>query len=377
MTATAPVPRARRLFRDVPTGRALVSAVTPNWFASVMGTGIVATAAVTLPGSPAPLRALGLVAWLLAAVLLLVLLVATALHWLWHPQAARGHHLHPVVAHFYGAPAMAMLTVGAGALLVGIPLLTEPVAIAVDAVLWTAGTALGLATAAAIPYLQFTRHEATPDAAFGGWLMPVVPPMVSAATGALLIDHLPVGEARLTLLVVCGLMIGVAFLSTLAILPQIWGRLARHKVGPAAMVPTLWIVLGPLGQSVTAANQLATHAPAAVDGAWAGAITIAAVLLGLPVFGFALLWLTIAIALTVRTARAGLPFALTWWSFTFPVGTCVTAASGLALHTGSTLLAVIAYALFALLLTAWATVAIRTFHGAVITGRLLVPSPAA
>ena len=357
-----------------PAGGCSCPAITPNWFASVMGTGIVATAAATLPGSTSALRVLALAAWLVAAALLIVLLIASALHAAWFPEIARSHHLHPVIAHFYGAPAMALLTVGAGAVLVGASILGETLAVAVDAVLWTAGTILGLATAVAIPYLQFTRHEATADAAFGGWLMPVVPPMVSAATGALLIEHLPAGQARLTMLVACGLMVGVAFLSTLAILPQLWSRLAQHKLPAPVMVPTLWIVLGPLGQSVTAANLLATHAPAAVGASGAATVTAAAVVLGVPVFGFALLWLAIAAAITVRTARAGLPFTLTWWSFTFPVGTCVTAASGLALHTGSTMLAIMAYALFALLLAAWFTVAARTFHGAIVTGRLLVPA---
>jgi hypothetical protein len=32
--------------------------------------------------------------------------------------------------------------------------------------------------------------------------------------------------------------------------------LVRYPAGPAALVPTLWIVLGPLGQSITAANLL-------------------------------------------------------------------------------------------------------------------------
>lgn len=44
-------------------------------------------------------------------------------------------------------------------------------------------------TTAWIPYLTFTRYKISPDAAFGGWLMPVVPPMVSAANGALLIPY--------------------------------------------------------------------------------------------------------------------------------------------------------------------------------------------
>ena len=58
------------------------------------------------------------------------------------------------------------------------------------------------------------------------------------------------------------------------------------------MVPTLWIVLGPLGQSVTAA--------------------------GGP-----------------DRDRGGQPFALTWWSFTFPVGTCVTGTIALATRSDS------------------------------------------
>ena len=60
-------------------------------------------------------------------------------------------------------------------------------------VLWTAGTLGGLFTAMSIPYLMFTQYRVEADAAFGGWLMPVVPPMVSAATGALLIPHMAPG----------------------------------------------------------------------------------------------------------------------------------------------------------------------------------------
>jgi hypothetical protein len=33
---------------------------------------------------------------------------------------------------------------------------------------------------------------------------------------------------------------------------------------------------------------------------------------------------TLAFAITIRAAREKLPFSLTWWSFTFPVGTRVT-----------------------------------------------------
>ena len=91
----------------------------PNWFASVMGTGIVANAAALLPVHVPGLRAVAVGVWLLAATMLLLLTVATGIHWLRYSEHARRHHCDPAMAPFYGAPPMALLTVGAGALLVG------------------------------------------------------------------------------------------------------------------------------------------------------------------------------------------------------------------------------------------------------------------
>jgi tellurite resistance protein TehA-like permease len=266
----------------------------PNWFASVMGTGIVANAAAVLPLRTPGLRVFATVVWALAAAWLVVLTAAFAVHWARYPERARGHAANPVMAQFWGAPAMALLTVGAGTLVLGQGLL-GPAAVGADWVLWLAGTALGLVTAVWIPYLMMTRHEIGAADAFGGWLMPVVPPMVSAATGALLIPHVgsgPGSQGRLTLL---------------------------------------------------------------------------------------LAWLVLAAAITIRTALrnrpGGLPFALTWWSFTFPVGTCVTGTIALAARSHADVLRGASVVLFGLLVLAWAVVAARTVSGAA-SGRLFAPLPA-
>jgi C4-dicarboxylate transporter/malic acid transport protein len=331
--------------------------ITPNWYASIMGTGIVGTAAASLPLQFAGLRTFATVVWALAAVLLVGLTAVTVRDWRRQPRGARSHLGDPVMAHFYGAPPMALLTVGAGTLLLGRDVIGLPAAVTVAWVCWTVGTLAGLFTAVAVPYLQFTRPGGT---AFGGWLMPVVPPMVSASTGALLIPYAPAGQARLTLLLGCYALFGLSLLASLIVITTIWNRLVQHQVGPARMVPTLWIVLGPLGQSITAANLLGGVAAQALPQPYAHALLAFGVVYGVPVAGFAVLWGCLAAAVTVRTARDHLPFSLTWWSFTFPVGTCVTGASGLALHTGSVLFRGAAVFLYAALLTAWVIVAVRT-----------------
>lgn len=367
----------RRLFRDLERPGQIVSNLTPNWFASIMGTGIVATAAASLPLQFPGLRLGATVVWALAAVLLVALTIATALHWLRYRTTAARHHLNPVMAHFYGAPPMAFLTVGAGTLLLGKDWIGLPAAVGVDWVLWTIGTVTGLASSVLVPYLAFTRHENAADSAFGGWLMPIVPPMVSASTGALLLPYAAAGQARETLLWACYGFFGLSLITSLVVITLIWNRLVQHKIGTAAMVPTLWIVLGPVGQSITAVNLLAGNAPTAVDAGTAHALLVVALVYGFAMLGFALLWTVIALAITVRTARAHLPFTLTWWSFTFPVGTCVTGLNGLALHSGLVVVDVLAVVYYAGLVGAWIVVAARTFHGSVVRGTLLAaPKPA-
>lgn len=371
-----PTPIERSRFRTGLDGQPALAYVGPNWFATVMGTGIVANAAATLPvGSPvvsSSLQGFARGVWVLDLLLLAVVLTVTALHWSRHPEAACSHLDHPTMAHFYGAPAMALMTVGAGAVLVGQPLIGSTAAIGLDSVLWSAGTLLGLWTAVMVPFKMITTHQVGSDSAFGGWLMPVVPPMVSAATGPLLIPHLPAGQWQLTLQVACYAMFGLALLASLVVITLIWGRLVRHGVGAAAAVPTLWIVLGPLGQSITAAYTLGVTAPHVLSRPYGDAFAAMGPVYGLPVWGFAILWLASAVVITVRTARSpgGLPFTLAWWSFTFPVGTVVTGTSGLAITTGAHALSIMAVVLYAGLVIAWTVVATRTVRG-IAAGRLL------
>ena len=364
------------LLRELAHPGEAIAMITPNWYASVMGTGILAVAAASLPQQFPGFRAAATVGWALTAFLLVVLSVATALHWIFHRATARRHHLDPVMAHFYGAPPMAMLTVGAGTLLLGSDWIGERAAVDVDWVLWFGGTLTGLLSAVAVPYLTFTRHRVEDQSAFGGWLMPVVPPMVSATTGGMLLPHAPEGQARLTLLMACLGMFGLSLLASFVIITLIWRRLAIHKIGPARMVPTLWIVLGPLGQSITAANMLGGNAHLAIGAPYSQALAAFGVVYGVPVWGFAALWAGIATMITLRAVREHMPFSLTWWSFTFPVGTCVTGTSGLAAHTGAEMFTYAAGLLYLCLVSAWFIVAVRTVHGSLIRGTLLKP-PAA
>ncbi|PYC68712.1 C4-dicarboxylate ABC transporter [Streptomyces tateyamensis] len=342
----------------------------PNWYAAVMGTAITANAALALPYRVPGQVGFARAVWALSLALLLALLAGRLVHLTRHRDTARAHLLdEPGTAVFYGCPPMALLAVGYGTLAVGAPLLGTGPAVALDLVLWTAGTLYAVLVAAGIPYLMVTRHRLDALRANPTWLLPVVAPMVSAALGPALLPHLPAG-LRSALFYGCYALFGASLLATLVVLPVVFAGLVHSKLPSVLLTPSLFLVLGPLGQSTTAVNQLADAAPGTAPALAPAALGLA-VLYGTAAIGFAVLWLLVAGAANLRALhRQRMPFALTWWAFTFPLGTCVTGAAGLARHTGFAGFGWLAAGLYLLLLTGWAVAGTRTV-AAVRDGRLL------
>lgn len=345
--------------------RALAAGVAPAWFATVMGTGVLAVAAELLPVRAGVLDAVAVGAWMAAALLLAVLVAMAAGRRADRRADRRALAGEPTL----GVPPMAVMTVGAATALAGRHVVGEDAALVVAAALWAVGTALALLVAVAVPAAMVTRQRPVLADASGAWVLPLVPPMVSATTGAGLVAHAPAGQARLDLLLLLYALFGLSLLPTLLTVAVVWARLLLHGPGPAERAPALWVVLGPLGQSITAASLLGAAAAHTLDGPAAEALRAFGLVYGLIVWGFAVLWLALAIVLTRHHARRdGVPFTAAWWSFVFPVGTLVTGTSELALRTGSDALRGAAIALFLMLLAAWATTVARS--GAAAAARL-------
>jgi tellurite resistance protein TehA-like permease len=357
MTAAVLADATPRLFRDLDRPGRIVEHLTPNWFASIMGTGIVANAAATLPLQTPLLHTFATAVWGFAATALVALTIAFAAHWILHTDNARGYLVHPVVGLFYGAIPMALVTVGSGTLLLGKEILGAMTALWIAGILWAAGTLTGLATALCIPV-----H--TSDHRLPALLMPVVPPMVSATGGALLAQHLSDGPFRTAFLVACYALFVVSLILGARIMVKVCRELMHRRMPPVQAIPTVWITLGLVGQSVTAATLLAVDAGAQ----WLHDI---GVVYGIAAGAFGIVMFTVATLLTITAARNGLRFSMTWWSFTFPVGTCVTGATALGATFGA--LNIVAVVLYALLVTAWAVVASSTVRGT-LSGRIFLPA---
>ena len=343
-------------------GRLGLDRVGAAWFTSVMGTGILAIVCAISP-IPVPFgRAIGAALWSADVVLFVALTLLWALGSLRTPGAFVETLRDPAKAQVLGAPPMACFTIAVGFLLVGTAFVPTAICVAAAQALFVVGVLGSIASAFAVPYLMFTHHEVTPEKIYGSWLLPVVPPIVASVPAALLSPTWP-EATRGDMLGLAYALFGIGVILAAIIIAIFYARLTIHKVPEGALVTTMWLVIGPLGQSIAGMIALGKAAGPVWPELGHG-LLLAGVACGMLVWGFAMYWLAMAAAMTIRAQRRHLTFDLSWWAFTFPVGVLTAGTDALYLQTRAHLFGVVSLALLALLATMWTLVAIETLRGA-------------
>ncbi len=342
----------------------MVRQFTPNWFAATMGTGVLALILPQLPGAGAVLRPLAEGLWWFDVALFLLFSGLYTARWTLFGHEAKRIFGHSVVSMFIGTIPMGLATILNGALAFALPRFGSSVVPVVEA-LWWLDVVLAVSCGVGIPFLMFTRQEHRIDEMTAVWLLPVVAAEVAAVTGGLLAPHLPARQfvVLMTSYALWAYSVPVAF----GILSLLILRMALHKLPPASVAASSWLALGPIGTGALGLMVMGADAPAifAAQGLpGVGAIAQGlGVLAGVLLWGFGLWWLFLAILITIRYFRAGVPFNLGWWGYTFPLGvyTVATLKLGTTLHL--TLFTAIGAILATALAAMWVIVMSRTLHG--------------
>lgn len=311
-----------------------VEHVGPQWFPAVMGTGILSVCTERLAAAAPALHGAALAALAVAWLVLLVVGGTFLRHARRRPDRFRATVADPAVVPFYGAVAMGLLSVGAATSAVLGPHLPST-ASAAAWLLWVLGTLLGVVTALGCPVRLLAAGPAERGAPTPVWALPVVPPMVSAASGAALTATLAPGPAATALLAACGALFVLSLCLGTVVFVLAYGHLARGNALPLQGTPAIWIPLGMAGQSTAAVNLALVPAgadlpPAALGGLHAAAVGYSAVALLLGAVAAA-----VALRVTVRALRRGLRFSPAWWSFTFPAGAMGLGVSALGTTLGA------------------------------------------
>ncbi|WGT36647.1 TDT family transporter [Pseudomonas atacamensis] len=354
-------------FSQLQHPREVIRQFTPNWFAATMGTGVLALALAQLPLAIPGLRAVAEGLWLFNILLFTLFTVAYAARWILFFDEARRIFGHSTVSMFFGTIPMGLATIINGFLLFGLPRWGDGVIHIVEA-LWWIDVAMSLACGVLIPYMMFTRQEHSIDQMTAVWLLPVVAAEVAAASGGLLAPHLTDAHGQLVVLTTSYVLWAFSLPVAFSILTILLLRMALHKLPHENMAASSWLALGPIGTGALGMLLLGGEAPAifAANGL-PGVGEIASglgLVAGITLWGFGLWWMLMALLITVRYLRDGIPFNLGWWGFTFPLGVYSLATLKLASILNLTFFSVFGTALVILLAAMWLIVGKRTVQGA-------------
>ena len=347
--------------------REVIRQFTPNWFAVTMGTGVLALALAQFPFTNRGVHAVAEGLWLLNILLFTTFTVLYAARWVLFFDEARRIFGHSTVSMFFGTIPMGLATLINVLLLFGLPRWGEGV-IAIAHTLWWIDVTMSLACGVLIPYLMFTRQEHSIDQMTAVWLLPVVAAEVAAASGGLLAPHLAAAHSQFLMLITSYVLWAFSLPVAFSILTILLLRMALHKLPPASMAASSWLALGPIGTGALGMLLLGADAPAIFAANGLSGIGEMAAGLGLIggmlLWGFGLWWMLIALLITVRYLRAGIPFNLGWWGFIFPLGVYALATLKLADTLKLTFFTVFGCVLVAVLTVMWLIVARRTVQGA-------------
>lgn len=347
--------------------REIVRQFTPNWFAATMGTGILALALNQLPVPIPGVKIVAEALWVFNIGLFALFTVLYAARWIFFFDGARRIFGHSVVSMFFGCIPMGLATIINGLMAFGLARWGEGVVPVAEA-LWWIDVALAVACGIGIPFMMFTRQEHAIDQMTAVWLLPVVAAEVAAVTGGLIAPHLADPNAALSVLVVSYGLWALSVPLAMSILVILVLRMAIHKLPHAGMAASSWLSLGPIGTGALGMLVLGQAAPAIFTAAGLGQYGDAArgigLIGGLLQWAYGLWWAAMAVLITLRYLRQGLPFNLGWWGYTFPLGVFSVATLKL-----GTLLPIPAFNLFgmalvAALLVLWLIVGARTVRGA-------------
>ncbi|MCU4482496.1 TDT family transporter [Acinetobacter ursingii] len=360
------------LFDQMQLKQKLIREFTPNWFAVIMGTGVVALILAHFPFASSSFYRVGMMLWIFNSVLFIVFSVLYLARWFFYPEEAKQILSHPTMSLFLGTIPMALATVLNGFLIYGVPLFGE-LAVLIALKLWYLDVLLAIVVGWIVPFCMFSRQQHTLPSMTAMWLLPIVAAEVAASSGGLILNVAPDLPNAVTILWSSYILWGMSVLPAFLVLAILVLRLALHQIPPKELAISSWLSIGPIGTGALAMLLLGQAAPQVLQqhnlymlGPF---LQHSGLFIALVFVGVGIWWLGIAIFASLHHLRQGIPFNLGWWGLTFPLGVFILALQQLALQLQWSSLTVIVHGLMMLLLGLWVLVTLKTIRGA-YTGQL-------
>jgi C4-dicarboxylate transporter/malic acid transport protein len=333
----------------------------PSWGASVMGTSAVSVALLAVGEGTSVAGATQVAArvvLVIALVMGVLVLGATAARWVSHRAEATADLRHPVKGGMTATAAGALLTLAVAIGRVGPGFLPESVILPAVTVLAVVGALLALVIGWEFLAEMFTSTDASLVQMSGAWF---VPPVVTIIVPLALVPVIAGNPGMAAdLVALAWAFLGMGAVLYLVVTATLFVRSISHPLPPAGLAPTLFIGMGPaglMGLDLVRLSQVSVQVGVAEPSLVSSMLPAATMMWG---FG---LWWMVAALVVLRRGYARLPFSLSWWGFTFPLAAWTIATIVLGHAWDSGLVTTVGWVATTALVGLWGYVATRTLLG--------------
>ncbi|CAL5869231.1 uncharacterized protein PFLUO_LOCUS3459 [Penicillium psychrofluorescens] len=340
-----------------------------------MGTGIVSILLHNLPYNGIWLYWISVVIFALNVVLFVTGCVISALRYILYPEVFGVMITHSVQSMFIGTFPMGLTTIINMICFVCVPVWGEWVPYFAWG-LWIFDAAVSVLTAVSLPFLLMAHGGETHLSSMTAvWLLPIVTCVVGASSGAIVAEVLPNTQYALWTILVSYILWGIGVPLALMVMVIYLQRLTLHKLPPKAVIVSMFLPLGPLGQGGYGAMKLGQCAQAifpqthTLEQASGPMFYTIGFLVALILWSFGLVWLFFASASIARSRT--FPFNIGWWGFTFPLGVFASSTCQLGSELPSRFFDVLGTILSLCVVGLWIMVSIGTLKG-VVSGKLFL-----
>jgi len=332
----------------------IVKKFAPSWFASVMGTGILAMTSLFYSQYLLILKFISIFLFYLNVALFFILLIPWTLRWILFRKEALADLEHPIISNFYATIAIGMLVLAANFIVIGKN-------IVLGEAFWFIGTFLTIFFGTLTPFIMCKGTHVKLDHINPAWFIPPVGLIVIPIPGGLLIPHFS-GILKEFVIFLNYFGWGSGFFLYLALFAICLYRSILHRPLANILAPTIWINLGPIGAGTVALVNLVKNSVFVYEKPF--------FVFGMLFWGFGIWWVLMAVVMTLYYIKEyHLPYALSWWAFTFPLGAYVAATHSIANIFNIQLIDYIGFGLYWLLFLFWTVTLtktlIHTYHGTI------------
>lgn len=344
---------------------------SPAWFAAIMGTAVIPLAISFIDFAWIRPLAQGLI--LFSALVFFLFLLPWTGKFLFYRHNVLKDLNHPIAANFFPTMPISLILFSLNLLKFPDMFFAPETSLQLALGLWLLGTT-GIYVMGFIILMHIFRHqEIKMQHANFGWYIPPVSKLIIPLAGFELAGHFPAfAELAMTISLVS---FGVGFFLFLFVGAAVYHRYIYHELPMNRFAATFFIGIAPTAIITVSLAKLmhltATSGLMGLDPAVVATLCKIGIVMA---WGFAAWWHIMAVIITCYyIRRITLPYALSWWAFTFPSGAlCV--ASGIAWQTtGFAVIHFFYLYAVAFLLLAWTIVLVQTTKG-VLAGNIFAPT---